>query len=446
MSLPLGWDNPTGTAMPGAAHNVSVTVGGSTVTFNFHVFKQMSSSRELITLTLEHESYGLSFLIRDITSYSGNSNPRDTLGDNYTTGLIMALRQLVMGGAAGIPKPGDQITYGSGRSSIVDSVTIGQLSEKTVDAFEVRCSFKKPDSVTLSGNNDNRPKTARTDEVPPWQEPATIRFEAHIREGHTFGYAYKTEDIEERPFSDMVSLRKKGISTGDKLQLVANTAGDPFRSPPLFPKTSGVLHIEAAFLKDEGDINITTGVVNRTEIEVKMKGARLSFPAGTLALSSFGVTPQLYKMPIPWYTKTKHPLNKTYGELFYGYSGQVSNKVALNGMGSTIIVHKPMYYLRMTAALEYRPEGFGVWIANRGYEEKKDGKLKAIIDPATQSHKESWLDKDGAKTTDKKIWRGYTMHKSTDDIQRMLNKFFTTSDVVNISWATTKDNYGKKVD
>lgn len=453
------------TDIPVVDYNITVDYGSFSGTFTFRVRRQPSSTRTFATFAYTSERYTLAFLVTDLTDYDATTNPMTTFGTTlFTTMLIKALRSLVWGGTSMIPKPGDLINYGA--PVYVDTVEISQTSDKNNDTFLVICNIKEASSSS-SNSDDDTPKLNKSEELPPWQMPAELTFDSQTTEGMTLGFAYPVQDlIGSKQYTD-ADLRLLGLSSGGKTVPVQNYAGDPFASPPAFPKVSGTLKVTKSFLRGGGPVDLTGlhGTVNAEPISMNVQGAILVFPAGTISPASMSIVPKLYKMPIPWYPKTKHPLNKTYGELFYGYSKKTANKVATNRTGQTILVTKPLRYIEISATFNFRPEGFAVWLANRGYTElnpeSADGR-KTITDDKGVA-KESWLSTTGRRFADSEafdgegyppgqngtspgqIWRGFTMVKASASVLTLLNQFFATVGTEGFSWATTKDNFGQAV-
>lgn len=438
------------TTLPVVDYTATVTDGTNSGTFTFRVIKQPASTRTIATLSTSAERFILTFLVADITSYTATTNPLTTFGVNFTAMLIKALRSMIVAGTSMIPAPGAYISFGASTFSIVDTVDIAQTTDKTTDVFLVTCNIKEETAATYTTTDDEVPKSSRSDELPPWQMPADVNFDSQTTDGMTLGFAYPVEDLDGKQKYDSESLRQKGLSSGGMVA-VENYAKDPFASPPSFPKVTGTLRVTKSFLRLDtadasADFSLKEGLVNSENLSVNLGGASLYFPKGTLSPASVSLTPKVYKMPIPWLPKTKHPLNKTYGELFYGYSTTTANRIAVNRTGQIIIVNKPMRYIEVSASFAFRPEGFAVWLANRGYKEldsaAADGE-KNITDVKSGTLKEAWLTKVGKKTTDERIWRGFTMVKPSTWVGELIRAFFPTDN--DFVWATAKDNFGGKV-
>lgn len=438
------------TTLPVVDYTATVTDGTNSGTFTFRVRKQPASTRTIATLSTSAERFILTFLVADVTNYTATTNPLTTFGVNFTAMLIKALRTLIVGGASMIPAPGAQISFGSSSFSIVDTVDIAQTADNTTDVFLVTCNIKEEAATTYAVSDDETPKSSRSDELPPWQMPADAVFDSQTTEGMTLGFAYPVEDLDGTQQYDSESLRQKGLGSGNMVA-VENYAKDPFASPPSFPKVTGTLRVTRSFLRldtadSSADFSLKEGVVNSEDLSVNIGGASLYFPKGTLSPASVSLTPKIYKMPVPWLPNTKHPLNKTYGELFYGYSKTTANRIAVNRTGQIIIVNKPMRYVEVSASFAYRPEGFAVWLANRGYRELDSASAdggKNITDDKSGTLKEAWLTKAGKKTQNERIWRGFTMVKPSSWVGELVEAFFASDDT--FVWATTKDNYGGKV-
>lgn len=447
--MPTGWATMTSTALPVADYTVPVTNGALTATFTYRVRRQPSSTRTMASLSTTFERFTLTFIVEDVTDYRTDTNPMTVFGSAFTTMAISALRKLLVDTNTMIPKPGSLVTYGAVRSSYVDIVDVAQNGEKTTDVFLVTCNIREMPSSSGAVESEESPKLNKSDDIPPWQMPAEARFEEQTTEGRTLGFAFKTEDLDGKLEYDAEALREKGITASTKKVPVENYANDPFASPPALPSVKGTLHVSKAFLRIDigdasADFSMKPGKVNGEDITVDIGGAVLFFPKGTLSPTGVGQFPKVYKLPVPWFNKTKHPLGKTYGELFYGYSGTTANRVAINKTGQTILVYKAVRYVEISATFAYSPEGFGIWIANRGYTEldpdSPDGRA-AITDKKTNSVKESWLTKAGKKTSQERIYRGFTTVSSSSWVGELIAAFFPSDNSFN--WATQADNFGK---
>jgi hypothetical protein len=279
--------------------------------------------------------------------------------------------------------------------------------------------------------------------------PADVVFDAQSSEGMTLGFAYPVGDVDGKVDQDVTSLRTLGLNWDGKMVAIENYANDPFSSPPSFLKTTGTLKVTKAFLRPDMDVSgsdfsLNAGKVNSEDISLDLAGAKFFFPVGTLTVSGIGAVPKVYKKQLPWFNKTKHPLDKTYGELFYGYSGKTANSVAVNKTGETILVACPMRYVEISATFLFRPEGFAVWLANRGYTEldsNTDGGRKDIT--VNGKTKECWLSKAGTRSDDERIWRGFTMVVQSPAIKNLLSKLLKTGN--DFDWATAQDGFGSVV-
>lgn len=439
------WATMPDTDMAVTDYTVTVTDGVTPATFTFRVRRQPLSNKTIATLSTTYERYGLTFIVEDVTDHEATGSPMLVYGVNFTNMLIRALRSLIVGGTSMIPKPGTLVSFGSAGYMIVDTAEFAQHSEGTNDVFLVTCNIKEQGSGSAYLASEESPKLARSDEVPPWEMPADISFSSQTVEGQTNGFAYAVGDLDGKKTYDDAELRTLGKARG-KLVPVENYAHDPFSSPPSFPKVSSELKITKAFLRGGGTVDLSSihGTVNSEAIALNVQGAVLVFPMGTLSPTSMAIVPKVYKMTLPWFNKTKHPLGKTYGELFYGYSGRTANQIAINKTGQTILVTKPLTYLEISASFSFRPEGFAVWLANRGYtalDSSVDGGRKDLsINGKT---KECWLSREGTRSDDERIWRGFTMMKESASVVKLLQEFFPQ--LSGFDWATQKDNFGQNI-
>lgn len=443
--MSLNWATMTSVAQPVTDNTITVTNGALSAAFTFRTRRQPSSTRAFAKLGRYSDKFTLAFIVQDITSYTATGNPLTTFGTLFTEMLIKALRALVWDANSVIPAPGEYLSFGAADASIVESVDMAQMNDQASDTFLITCNLEEASYSTLSSEEEEVPKLNKSDELPPWQMPADVTFDSQTAEGMTLGYAYPTKDLDGTKTYSLDQLREFGLASSTAAKPVVNYADDPFQSPPAMPKVNGTLNVTKSYLRGNGAVNLSglQGVVNDKTIGLSIVGAQLFFPAATLSPTMLKISPKLYKKPIPWFPKTKHPLSKTYGELFYGYSKTTANKIAINKTNDIIIVYEPLQYIEVSAAFAFRPEGFGVWIANRGYAEKdpreEDG-LATITDGAGMM-KESWLDASGKKTQTARLWRGFTNMLPSSSVETLLKQFFPEKRA-DFSWATVKDNFG----
>jgi len=444
--LPSGWTAMTdGASLPVYDNTIEVNDGATTASFDFRTHRNAAGTHQIAKLGQSADKFTFPFIVEDVTNYGATGNPRDTFGKNFDNMLIKALRALVGSTLSPIPAPGEYISYGASNSSIVESVDISQLAERTTDTFKIVSNIVE--TVSTSSSISDSPKTSKSDELAPWQFPAEFSFDVQVSDGLTFGYAYPVTDLDGKKTYSQAELRHFGLAKGTKLIAIENYAGDPFSSPPPMPKMNGTLRFSKSFLRGTKTIINSSygGLVNSKDITVCIGGGKIFFPKATLAVASVGITPKIWNRTIQWLPRTKHPLGKTYGELFNGYSGQSANKIAVNKTDQIISVKKPVRYIEATASFQFRPEGFAVWLANRGYEafdfvSNEDHTIvKESIPDDNGSMKEVWLDGKGFQTKSERRWRGFTNYVPSDEVGKLVTEF--TLDDNTIRWATANDGY-----
>ena len=458
-TLPTGWDTTASTSsMPVTTKIVSLDMevsGGTTKTgvFTFDVRKQPSSTSSLLRVGIENDTIYFRYLITDKTDYDSTAatNPRLAFGDNFTEYFVMALKSLADGDP--IIKVGDPYDIGALVPSIVEYVEFSMVDEKTPDVYLAICAVKEiPTAPGFIERFETNPKSSRIEDVPPWMLPAEVTLSTSEGEGLTFGFAYPTTDIDTTQTGSLREMLRKSIATSNRTVLIENTAGEPFASPPALPTIMSTLNVSRAFLRaDAASVNIsndTIGTLNESDITINVGGAKVVFPAASLLVTNFAITPKIYNLQIDWLPSTKHPLGKTYGEMYYDYAGVTGSSIVVNRTGEKIVVQKPVKYIEVSASFTYKPNGFGVWIANRGYYQKgDDGKLEPGTD-ANRRMKERWLNKAGKFISDKdissKLWRGYTTYTSGSGAQQLLTQILKET-TTSISWAGKNDVWGGRL-
>ena len=435
-----------GASLPVYDNTIEVNDGATTASFDFRTHRNAAGTHQIAKLGQSADKFTFPFIVEDVTNYGATGNPRDTFGKNFDNMLIKALRKLVVSSSV-IPAPGEYISYGASNNSIVESVDISQLAERTTDTFKIVSNIVE--TVSTSSSISDSPKTSKLDELAPWQFPAEFSFETQVSDGLTLGYAYPVTDLNGKKTYSQEELRHFGLAKGTKLVAVENYAGDPFSSPPPMPKMNGTLRFSKSFLRGTKTIINSSygGLVNSADISICVGGGKIFFPKATLAVATVGVTPKVWNKTIQWLPRTKHPLGKTYGELFNGYSGQSGNKVAVNKTDQIISVKKPVRYIEATASFQFRPEGFAVWLANRGYEaivttyeDEEPTISKEPVYGDNGSMKEMWLDGSGMETESERRWRGFTNYVPSEKVNKLVASFALDDDT--IRWATANDGYG----
>ena len=431
----------------GFATNASMTnVGTTKFTYNGMTFicypQPLADSSSLANFQEDYDSTTMSYYLKDLTEYT-------THDDTRFTKVITTLRMLVRPGMASpMPHIGDKMCYGSTNYSVVKNVEVS-LVDKNSDLYLLRFTIAEPSSTsgTSIATEKQAPKIKKTDEVPPWQKPAKLTFTGTPTEGRVIGMAYKSFIYDSNKGDVTEDQIREHTVKGDysKMVPIANTAGDPFRSPPPFPSVGATIQVSRAFLNGKFTFSISDvlGTVNNGEILCSTQGLKMYFKTGTLCVSAMTITPEIYEEPKQWLPNTKHPFGKTYGDLFYGYSKTVSASVAVNHTQEAIVVRNPLRYLQVNVTFSYRASGFGIMLANQGYKAIGDsGELENIYDNSpTQMLTEKWLGENG-KVAEKgeKIWIGFSMYKPTGAIKKLLEELFDEDET--FEWA--KEDEKKK--
>ena len=129
------------------------------------------------------------------------------------------------------------------------------------------------------------------------------------------------------------------------------------------------INIDASFTKGNVpklDRDISSQI-NAGDFSITYKGdVLLSCSAGTLVLSGWVVSPEVWTQKHPWFPKEKHPLGFTYGDLYQSVSSKFASKPAINETNETVMVEKEYGYFSTRATFSYCASGFGSLVPNRG--------------------------------------------------------------------------------
>ena len=443
MSLPANWATMSSTSAIGTKE---VVVSG----FTFHVLSFGTNVNQLISSGVDSEKFNISYRIIDKTDYGATVNPKTTYGSQYGLALYDALRQLAYNPfiaplSSGIYRVGTWITFGTTIFRVINAV-FSLENEKNPDVFVLTLEC----SVTYGGSKDGSNKAERRIKPSfrdaPWNLPPKITID-HSTEDFVNGFAYGDKTVLTlKPDGKINPENVKQKTMFDKSQLtsVVNSAGEPFLSPVGQKVSVAKINIDASFTKG----NVPTlppdisSQINAGDLSINYNGAvLLRCSAGTLVLSGWVVSPEVWTQKVPWFPKEKHPLGFTYRDLYQSVSSQFGSKPARNETNETIMVEKKYGYFSTRATFSYCASGFGSLVPNRGKNYIDDkGKLKPISKLEMGRAEECFLNESGGVLKDGKTltFIGYSPYYKGDAVASFLETLLSKNKT-SVTWATERD-------
>ncbi len=441
MSLPANWATMSSTSAIGTKE---VVVSG----FTFHVLPFGTNVNQLISSGIDSEKINISYRIIDKTDYGATVNPKTTYGSGYGLALYDALRKLAYDPSfaplsSGIYCVGSWITFGTTMLRVMNAV-FSLENENVPDVFNLTLEC----SVTYGGSRDkDYSKKAERRIKPsfrdaPWNLPPKITID-HSTEDFVNGFAYSDKEVLTLSPDGKINpeqVKQKTMFEKSQLTSVVNSAGEPFLSPVGQKVSVAKINIDASFTKD----NVPTlppdisSQINAGDFSITYMGAvLLTCSAGTLVLSGWVVSPEVWTQKIPWFPKEKHPLGFTYGDLYQSVSSTFASRPAINETNETIMVEKEYGYFSTRATFSYCASGFGSLVPNRGKNYKDGGKLKPINKLEMGRAEECFLDKSGGALKDGKTltFIGYSPYYTGNTVASFLNTLLSKN-TTSVTWAT----------
>lgn len=444
MALPANWATMSSTSAIGTKE---VDVSG----FTFLVLSFGTNVNQLVSSGVDSEKINISYRIIDKTDYGATVNPKSTYGSQYGLALYNALRQLAYDPSfaplsSGIHRVGSWITLGTTKLRVINAV-FSLENEKVPDVFNLtlECSVTYGFSMDGDGSNKAERKIKPSFRDAPWNLPPKITID-HSTEDIVNGFAYSNKDVLTlKPDGKIKPEHMKQKTAFEKNQLtsVVNSAGEPFLSPVGQKVSVAKINIDASFTKDNVpklDPDISSQI-NAGDFSINYNGAvLLSCSAGTLVLSGWAVSPEVWTQNIPWFPKEKHPLGFTYGDLYQSVSSKVASKPAINETNETVMVEKEYGYFSTRATFSYCAYGFGSLVPNRGKNYLDGGKLKPISKLEMGRTEECFLDKSGGVVKDGKTltFIGYSSYYKGNSVASFLNTILSKNKA-SVTWATKSD-------
>lgn len=279
-------------------------------------------------------------------------------------------------------------------------------------------------------------------QIPPWEIEETVRISCST-EDYVMGGGYPI--AEPKTPGDVKSYIDGGTAGADFVsaasgtyEVVKNTAGDPFKSPPPMKVGVTTYTIEKSFQNDVVLTGLVSGAksamteVNNSEITFSSLSTSYSIPSGNAMLTGFSVNPATFVEKADWLPKQKHPFGKTYEDL--GWTPNENSdktKIAVNYFNKTLEVNRAVVYKVVSATIVERVLGWGVFIPNKGYRQLLAGVKDAIREKDRTKTDESFLDANGTALADDAttghLLLGWTPYSAGGNLKTLMSDLFAAS-------------------
>lgn len=344
-----------------------------------------------------------------------------------------------------LPKRGDSLFKGEGNGDYA----IGALSNPVVDTISITQEGETPDVWLITYRTKKRVvnisrKPTASENVPsmrdpyPWERRPKVKITSQT-ENYQIGWGYFLGNKTPTQIATALNTNMDGIAgmltagVNDPYEIIKNSAGDPFKSPPPSKITVTNIEITVAF---EASATLTSLIanaksaaefVNNAQFSIGVNSALFSVRKGTAMLTGFGVLPADYQDKRDWLPNQLHPFEKTYGNLGWTVSGESSTSVAVNKYGKTLVATRNLAYTQVSIAFSVREIGWGTIIPDRGYRSLKTGVIGPIQEKDSSKSEERLLNGSGIEvdvevdTTTIPCLRLYTPFGSDDSLYNVLD-------------------------
>lgn len=286
-------------------------------------------------------------------------------------------------GASGVPTKGALLTTGNASNTNPYAMQIIAKpytdDEPHVFVVEVTYGYWDVNGVSQDDDTGDEPDVDR--ERYPWEENAVIDIDiGNSREAVPEGGMY-------HGCLSLVSvIAEKGTAgaiptSGGTYQPIKNTAGDPFKDPPLKVMRSGSINISFAVVEAKTEYRDwrTTSFLNNYLFKVNSAPFTIGsdvaqsvtgtfvVPAGTCQVIGFSCVSKTYTETRKWRPGKPHPFGK-----------KVSLTVMTNRTKTELTATRYTPYYDVTIKMEYREDGYIHYIQNMGMRELKTVPVPAV--------------------------------------------------------------------
>lgn len=334
----------------------------------------------------------------------------------------------------------DPIVY-STTEPVIDTISLSQAG--TSDVWHMVFSAKKISAISWTKNTPEATEVPTSQlQISPWEIEETVRISCST-EDYMMGGGYKISSP--KTPSDVNTYIKNATggaafvsAANGTYEVVKNTAGDPFRSPPSMKVGVTTYVIEKSFQNDVVLTGLVSGAkaamteVNSSSITFSSLSTSYSVPAGNAMLTGFSINPASFVEKADWLPNQKHPFGKKYSEL--GWTSPASKEqtdIAINSFSKVLEANRTVVYKVVSATIVERVVGWGVFIPNKGYRQLLAGVKDAIREKDKTKTDESFLDTNGAALADDAttghLLLGWTPYSAGGNLKTLMSDLFAAS-------------------
>ena len=456
-TLPNGWTGMDSKTMPVMEfinweyNSATAGLGAETAIFDLRVFPFSSGDNTLETAYNGEWNGSVTYKVVDISGPNRGFNSSPTPSAEIIQKEILALSHVTVNGAEldgdGVPvstpkrllKKGEKLFPDIVGSPVVHSISVRQESPSASDVWLL--SFKTQKYQRSQSTQQKKPKVGSEPpdmrDTYPWEVQPKVEISVgsesyNIGTGYFFGTKSPSE------ISTAITQEGSGfaeIYTGSSvaLEVIKNSAGDPFKSPPSMLVGVNTYTITAA-LEDDTSIAsmyaeaiLARKNVNIADFNFGANIGATSIPKGTALLSGFSITLSEHIDKREWLPNQLHPFSKTNGELKWSGDGYPTNDIAINNYRKILQATRILTYYNVRITFSTKEVGWGVAIPNKGYRSLETGKLDAIKGNDGSRSEERLMDensipiKEGINTFETKCLRLYSTFGADDSLKNLID-------------------------
>lgn len=404
--LPEDWAEQTGVTRPVRDYvNWSwgdAPFGSGTSKFDFRVIPFMSGNLSAGTDSEGQWNCEFSYKVVDISGSGRGFNSTNVAQDR----IIQEILALSYATSNPLPKINDRM-FTDFAYPVVGSVSVN-MEGTSPDVWILRFSARKK---IAPSSYQKRPETAENApsirDPYPWERKPKLTANSSS-ESFNIGQGYFLGSKTPNQIADVINTNEDGLaglltpSGSEPYEIIKNSAGDPFKSPPQAKVSVTVFDVTVAYSAEETLTSLISAAktaaefVNSADFNIGINAATFAIRKGTAMLTSFSVSPADYQDKRDWLPNQLHPFGKTYAELGWTMANG-STGVAINTYKRTLSVNQTVPYTIVKIGFSVKEVGWGVAIPDKGYRSLKTGTLQKIKDSDSSASEERLLDGSGVE-------------------------------------------------
>jgi hypothetical protein len=427
--LPEDWATHTSVTRPvydyvNWEYESTIGIGSRSAKFDFRVYPFAEGTEHGAETGYDGVwSYTFSYKIVDISGagrgFNATPKPdandlmRDLLGLSYMTSNPDGTED-----APVLPKKEAAVYSGVTHAPFISAVSVKPEKEGSPDVWIM--TFKaekyKYSKVTPKPTSTESPPSMR--DPYPWERMPKVSAsfgteEFNIGSGYFLGNKTPTQlgTMITNNAGELAEAFVPGVNS--KYEIMKNSAGDPFKSPPKTKTAINMFEINVAYPSNYSgtpSFNTLAGYaraarenINSDTFDIVVGGAvPYIIGKGTAMLSGYAITPADYVDKRDWLPKQWHPFGKTNSEL--GWTGigddYPSASVAVNRFNKTLQATRTLAYINLKLTFVMREVGWGSAIPDRGYRSLDTGAIGPIQEKKSTSATERLLNGSGLVVSD----------------------------------------------